>query len=100
MTPWYFRPCDDPRSVPDHLNPEQKPDQVEWEDNWLSNSLAWLSWKAIPTWCEVPEHWTSRFANFVFTSCPCCATFRGITCGVVGSSILWLLVLVIVVLVR
>ena len=73
---------------------------VEWENNWLSNTFAWASHKLTPTWCQTPEHWTSRIANYLWTDCPCCATFRGITIGLVAGvamtcllfSIAWLAV--------
>ncbi|KRR21345.1 hypothetical protein CQ14_06765 [Bradyrhizobium lablabi] len=73
-----FRPADDPRhtDAPDsHL--------VDWEDNAVSNTFAWASYKFLPSWCESPEHWTSRLTQYLFTDCPCCLLFRGIAVGVV-----------------
>jgi hypothetical protein len=70
-----FRPGDIPFGDPD-------PDsQVQWEDNSLSNTMAWFSHKYLPAWCQTPEHWTSKTAAYLWTDCPCCLFFRGVTCG-------------------
>jgi hypothetical protein len=61
----------------------------DWEDNALSNGLAWASTVFTPTWCQNEQHWSARFANTLFTSCPCCMIFRGITIGFVLGSVLW-----------
>lgn len=53
----------------------------EWEDNAISNALAWSSRTFVPAWCDTPEHWTSKFAGYFHTSCPCCLLFRGIILG-------------------
>lgn len=54
----------------------------EWADNWLSNLMAWASQVLFPAWCQTPEHWTARVAEYLFTSCPCCLVFRGLVIGV------------------
>src|SRR6478609_2414594 len=80
MNPIYFRPKDDPRSHPD--------DPEEWENNALSNSLAWASYTFTPAWCQAKEdgtHWTVRLMDYLFTGCPCCMMFRGLTLGFVGG---------------
>lgn len=71
-----FRPGDLP--VGDPTEPHTP---VEWEDNWLSNMMAWISYKFLPRWCQTEEHWTSRTTQFLFTDCPCCLLFRGISIG-------------------
>jgi hypothetical protein len=77
-----FRPGDIPFGDPD-------PDsQVQWEDNWLSNNMAWFSHKFLPAWCQTPEHWTSRFAAHIWTDCPCCLAFRGLALGGIGGFII------------
>lgn len=53
----------------------------DWEDNALSNGLAWASTVFTPTWCQNEQHWTARFAASLFTTCPCCMIFRGIAIG-------------------
>lgn len=71
---------------PEHLPTfETAPD--EWADNWLSNFMAWFSLTVLGPWCSTPEHWTSRLTHHMFTSCPCCLIFRGITIGVFVASI-------------
>ena len=67
----------------------------DWEDNPISNALAWGSSTILPDWCQTPEHWTTRFANHLFTTCPCCMIWRGIFVG--GSFMLWLAIIVFVV---
>lgn len=64
----------------------------DWEDNALSNFLAWGSTTFTPTWCQNDKHWSARFANSLFTTCPCCMVFRGIVIGVTISSLLWILI--------
>lgn len=66
---------------------------ADWEDNALSNFLAWGSVTFTPTWCQNEKHWSARFANTLFTTCPCCMVFRGIVIGLAVSSILWILIL-------
>lgn len=78
-----FRPGDLPEGDPTKPNTP-----VEWEDNALSNTFAYLSYKLVPSWCQTPEHWTSRVTQYLFTDCPCCLLFRGI---VVGMMITWIL---------
>ena len=71
-----FRPSDIPAfGDPDPDGP------VQWEDNWLSNTMAWVSHKFLPAWCQTPEHWTSRLAQTLWTDCPCCLLWRGLTLG-------------------
>lgn len=70
MLPWKYRPTD-----PD-------PERVEWEDNAISNSLAWGSDTFFPHFCKTPEHWTSRFMHYLWTDCPCCLILRGVVIGI------------------
>lgn len=34
-------------------------------------------------WCQTPEHWTAKVSAYLFTDCPCCLVFRGMTIGAV-----------------
>lgn len=82
INPFRFRP-----ETPDN-SPEPEAEELDggtgdWQDNWLSNSMAWGSRVMFPSWCDAPEHWTSRLTNHFHTSCPCCLFFRGTTIGVV-----------------
>jgi len=67
----------------------------DWEDNALSNFLAWSSQTFLKNWCQTEEHWTSRFANYLYTSCPCCMVFRGLTIGIITSTLFWLVIVTI-----
>jgi len=60
---------------------ETAPD--EWADNYVSNFFAWVSLSFLGPWCSTPEHWTTRLANYLFTSCPCCLLFRGAVLGMI-----------------
>lgn len=53
----------------------------DWEDNWLSNSFAWASKAFFKGWCDTPEHWTSRFTVYLYTTCGCCLIWRGVFLG-------------------
>lgn len=68
--------------------PEDSEPDVDWEDNWLSNAMAYFSERVVPRWCATPEHWTSRMTGYLWTSCSCCQTFRDLIVGfVVGIAI-------------
>jgi len=73
--PFRFRPSE-PEADVDHDG-----EVADWEDNALSNFFAWASTVLMPTWCQDEAHWTSRFATYLWTSCPCCLLFRGIALG-------------------
>jgi hypothetical protein len=74
--PMHFRPGDLPVG-----DPTQPNTPVEWEDNWLSNLMAWVSYKVLASWCQTEDHWTSRTTQYLFTDCPCCLLFRGLSLG-------------------
>ncbi|UPT53276.1 hypothetical protein [Synechococcus phage Ssp-JY38] len=75
MNPFKYRPDDDQGT--------EAEDSVDWEDNWLSNAMAWVAHTVMPRWCSTPGHWTSKFANYLWTDCPCCLIFRGIVIGLI-----------------
>ncbi|QBX34319.1 hypothetical protein E4191_06005 [Paracoccus liaowanqingii] len=80
INPFKFRPeTPDAAAEPD----AQKLDggTGDWQGNWLSNVMAWGSRVFLPSWCDTPEHWTSRLMQYFQTSCPCCLFFRGIVFG-------------------
>ena len=83
-----FPPGDPPEGDP---NPDSP---VEWADNCASNFLAAASKEFTPTWCQTPEHWTSKFTQYLWTDCPCCLMFRGITVGLLLSIPIWILIVV------
>lgn len=87
-SPFRYRPA--PDADVDHDG--EIPD---WEDNWLSNAFAWASTVFVPTWCQNEQHWTGRFAAFLWTSCPCCALFRGITLGILLGNATWLMFMLV-----
>ena len=90
-----FRPTDDPRNKAIEGDPNPG-SPVEWEDNWLSNTFAWASHKITPTWCQTPEHFTARIANYLWTDCPCCLLWRGLTVGAFVATLIWIVVLAII----
>jgi hypothetical protein len=83
-----FRPEHDTR-VDDLTDP------IEWEDNPLSNGIAAISFYLFPKWCQKPEHWTTRFMDYFFTSCPCCMFYRGIAVGAVPLLVIIIILLMI-----
>jgi hypothetical protein len=93
-SPFRYRPTEPDADV-DHDG--EKPD---WEDNALSNVLAWASTTFVPTWCQNDTHWTGRLTKHLWTSCPCCMMFRGLVLGVVLSLgvVLPILILLLVLL--
>jgi hypothetical protein len=67
--------------TPFDYRPESSEDE-DWADNWLSNSLAYLSDRFIPKWCQNGDHWTVRITLYLWADCACCLFFRGVTAGV------------------
>jgi hypothetical protein len=65
----------------------------DWTDNWLSNFFAWASLTFLGPWCSTPEHWTSAFMRYMFTSCPCCLIFRGVAIGIFVASVPFVLII-------
>lgn len=53
----------------------------EWENNWLSNSMAWASDTFVPNACEDPEGWAVWWTNFIWADCACCMAMRNLTVG-------------------
>lgn len=71
-------------------------EETFWEDNFVSNFLAYASDHLFPNFCKTPEHWTSRFMHYFYTDCPCCLILRGVIVGMaiagpLGFIIGWLL---------
>lgn len=66
-TPWRYRP--------------ENPEELDWEDNPVSNTMAWLSDALVPSWCETEFHWTTRVLDMFWTTCACCLFYRGIALG-------------------
>ena len=58
--------------------PEQ--DEDDWEDNWLSNAMAFFSLTLFPNLCK--RGWAVDLAIHLWAECSCCLLFRGITLGV------------------
>jgi hypothetical protein len=85
-----FRPEHDTR-VDDLTDP------IEWEDNALSNAIAASSFYLMPKACQTPDHWTSRLANYFWTSCPCCAIYRGMVIAAVPLLVIIAILLLILV---
>lgn len=80
VNPFRFRP-QTPKTIAEPVAEKLDGDTGDWEDNWLSNSMACASRALLPSWCDNPKHWTSRVTNYFHTSCPCCLFFRGMTTG-------------------
>ena len=92
-SPFRFRP-----TVPE-ADSDHDGDVPDWEDNPLSNFLAWGSATFTPNWCQNEQHWTTRFTMWLWTSCPCCMFGRGFIIGLALSIPLWLLICLTVFLV-
>ena len=67
MKPWTYRPA--------------VPEDLDWEDNAISNTMAWASHKFLPNWCSSEHHWTSRVTGYLWTECYCCSSFRWLMVG-------------------
>lgn len=90
----HFRPGDLPAG-----DPTQDEGPVEWADNSLSNTLAYVSHRFLPRWCQTPSHWTAKLTAYLFTDCPCCLLFRGLVIGAVVTLMLLSVVLLLTVMV-
>jgi hypothetical protein len=75
MKPFDFRPTEDDK------------EELDWEDNWLSNTIAWLTTQVMPDACSTPGNIMPRISNYLWTSCPCCLFWRGALFGAVAPTI-------------
>ncbi|WP_157020438.1 hypothetical protein [Paracoccus sp. 228] len=80
INPFKFRP-ETPNKEPEAEAATLDGGTGDWEDNWISNFMAWASRAFLPSWCDTPGHWTSKLMQYFHTSCPCCLFFRGIAIG-------------------
>lgn len=60
-------------------------DDPGWEDNWISNALAYASDLVIPNWCSNEDGWPIKLTLYLWADCSCCLLFRGIVLGAVIS---------------
>lgn len=74
LAPFRYRPSD------------TSEDAVDWEDNWLSNLIAWAS-RPISGLCEREGSLANRLVSYLWTSCPCCFFLRGASFGAMLSGI-------------
>lgn len=62
--------------------------ETKWEHipvNPVDRLFTWGSRVVLPTWCQSPEHWTSKVVEYLWVDCPCCLFYRGVTVGVVAG---------------
>lgn len=69
--PWTYRPAD--------------PGMPDWQDNPLSNSMAWASDTFLSRWCTRDGHWSFTVTNPLWAECSCCLTFRGLVLGLAAG---------------
>ena len=63
-------------------------EDLGWEDNWLSNGMAWASAHFCPGWCQKQNHWTVDMLDYLWADCACCLLFRGLALGLFVGLIL------------
>lgn len=56
----------------------EDPEDLDWEDNWASNSMAWASDRFLGDICG---GWIGRATNVLWTDCPCCLAIRWLLVG-------------------
>lgn len=81
---------------PKHGGEDPDVEDMEWEDNALSNFMAWMSqqWPFEPM-CNTEQSTTSRIANYLYTDCPCCLFWRGVSVGIFSAVLILFLILFI-----
>ena len=52
-------------------------DATDWDDNWVSNFMAWAS---VQLGMD-QANWPARLTNWMWTDCATCLAWRGITVG-------------------
>lgn len=93
IAPWNYRP-DYHRS---DLEFVENPDVDDWEDNSLSNTMAWASDKVLGSqFCGDPDGWPVRLVNYLWADCSCCLFFRGVAVGAVTTIAVGLLLTAII----
>ena len=68
---------------PEHGGEDRDVEDMDWEDNWVSNLMAWVSqhWPFEPM-CNMPDRLSSRIAGYFYTDCPCCLYWLGFVIGI------------------
>lgn len=66
-----------------NYRPQNADEEEDWEDNVVSNSMAYASDKLVPKWCKSPDHWTVRLVLYLWADCACCLAFRFFAFGVI-----------------
>lgn len=67
--PWTYRP--------------ESPEDPDWEDNAVSNTMAWVSSILMPSWCSHEDHWTAKVTGYLWAECSCCLSIRWLIVGAV-----------------
>lgn len=71
-----------------HLNPftyrPVDPEDIDWENNAISNAMAWAS----PALCATEKQWAVRLTLYFYTTCACCLLLRGVILGLVAGAVL------------
>jgi hypothetical protein len=64
------------------------PGEDNWENNWVSNAMAWGSQTLLPKACKNPGAWHIKFMVLFWAECSCCLFYRGVVVGAVLSAAL------------
>lgn len=67
---------------------DNDPDALDWEDNAVSNAMAWVSDSLFPSWCGGEDHFTNRLTAYLWAECSCCLSVRFFAIGAIVGSIL------------
>jgi hypothetical protein len=68
------------------------PNEQDWEDNWLSNLLAWVSKLLFITSVCSNDRILTKISNYLWAECACCLFFRGVLFGVLASTVIAILI--------
>lgn len=69
-----------------HYRPK---DDECWEDNWLSNSMAWLSDKTgLSKMCSSQNSFAVKVVLYLWADCACCLSVRFFFIGLIVGSIM------------
>lgn len=71
---------------PEHRNVDPE-DNIDWDDNPLSNFLAWYSDTVLGDVCA---SWIGRTTEYIWTDCGCCLALRGLFLGSISGGLLGL----------
>lgn len=77
QNPFRYRPPE----YDDFGNPIPEDEFLGWEDNPVSNAMAWASDTLMPSACQAEDGYMVKLVIYLWADCSCCLFWRGAVLG-------------------